>query len=102
MRFYGRPHSQRSPVMWFRSLFGRPRTCAPTGRGRRRPTRKPLLETLEDRCLLSLAPVVNSPFAVGANPQAIVTAHLDGDSYLDLAVANYGSDTVSIWLGDVN
>lgn len=73
---------------------------------RRRPTRRSppasrlCLEALEDRCLLSFSPAVIYP--VGLNPNAVVTADFNGDSRLDLAVANYASNTVSILLGNAN
>jgi len=39
-------------------------------------------------------------FAVGANPESIVTADFNGDGKLDLATANSGDNTVSVLLGD--
>lgn len=42
----------------------------------------------------------NSPITVGSGPSWIVAAKLNGDGRVDLAVANQGSDTVSILLGD--
>jgi uncharacterized protein (TIGR03437 family) len=41
-----------------------------------------------------------SPIAVGANPMAIVTADFNGDGNPDVAVANFGSGTVTVLLGD--
>lgn len=38
--------------------------------------------------------------AVGSNPNGIVTADFNGDGIPDLAIANQGSNTVSILLGD--
>ena len=38
--------------------------------------------------------------SVGANPVAVITADFNGDGNLDLAVANNGSDSVSIRLGN--
>ncbi len=58
------------------------------------------LEVLEDRCLLSLSPVASFP--VGINPQAVVTADFNNDGQLDLATVNYGDNTVSVLLGNVN
>src|SRR5437867_7786892 len=63
-------------------------------------THKPALELLEDRCLPSFSPAVSYP--VGPNPQAVVTADLNGDGNLDLAVANYSDSTVSVLLGNGN
>ena len=65
---------------------------------RRGNASRPNLEVLEDRCLLSFSPAVSYP--VGANPQAVVTADFNGDGRLDLAVANSGSSTVSVLLGN--
>jgi hypothetical protein len=59
---------------------------------------RPLLEALEDRRLLSFfAPV---SYAAGANPQAVVTADFNRDGRLDIAVANYNSNDVSVLLGN--
>jgi hypothetical protein len=63
-------------------------------------TWRPRLETLEDRCLLSFSPAVSYP--VGAGPQAVVAGDFNNDHVLDLAVANYGSSTVSVLLGKPN
>ena len=38
--------------------------------------------------------------AVGSNPQAVVAADFRGDGKIDLAVANYNSDTISVLLGN--
>jgi hypothetical protein len=35
-------------------------------------------------------------YGVGANPAAVCTSDLDGDGYLDLIVANRGSDSISV------
>jgi hypothetical protein len=71
---------------------------------RRRPARlRPLpsrlyLEPLEDRCLLSFSPAVS--YAVGTTPQAVLTADFNSDGRLDLAVANYSSNNISVLLGN--
>src|SRR4051794_40868807 len=67
---------------------------------RRSRSSRLLLESLEERCLLSFSPAVNYP--VGANPQAVVTGDFNGDGRLDLAVANSSSNTVSILQGNAN
>ena len=41
-----------------------------------------------------------SPFAVGTNPYSVAVADFNGDGNPDLAVANYGSGTVTVLLGD--
>ena len=61
------------------------------------PASRPLLEVLEDRCLLSFSPAVAYP--VGANPQAMLAADFNGDGKLDLAVVNTTSGSVSVLLG---
>lgn len=43
-----------------------------------------------------------SPFTVGDQPIGIVARDLTGDSRLDLAVANYGNDNVSVLVGQGN
>ena len=54
--------------------------------GLRAAMHRPQLEVLEDRCLPSfLAPV---SYAVGSNPQAVITANFNNDAVLDLAVVN--------------
>ncbi len=42
----------------------------------------------------------NSSVTVGTTPQGIITADFNGDGKLDLAVANSGSNTVSVLLGN--
>ena len=46
------------------------------------------------------APASSSPVAVGTNPHSITAADLNRDGRRDLVTANYGSDNVSILLGD--
>ena len=69
---------------------------------RSRSTRPPSLrmEPLEDRRLLAFDLAVNYP--AGDNPQAIVTADFNGDTRLDLAIANHGSSNVSVLLGNAD
>jgi FG-GAP-like repeat/Chitobiase/beta-hexosaminidase C-terminal domain len=38
-------------------------------------------------------------FAVGSNPTSVISANFNGDTYADLAVANYSNNTVSVLLG---
>jgi hypothetical protein len=57
---------------------------------RRRVSCRPRLDVLEDRCLPSgFSAPVNYP--VGTNPQAVVTADVNGDGKLDLITANQGT-----------
>src|SRR5205823_606771 len=44
----------------------------------------------------SVATFPGSPITVGTSPQAIAAADLDGDGRPDLAVANFGSDIVTL------
>src|SRR5262249_37843668 len=73
------------------------------GKQGRRTLRRPSalrfhLDILEDRTLLTFfAPV---SYAAGTNPAAVVTADFNSDGRLDLAVANAGSNTISILLGN--
>jgi parallel beta-helix repeat protein len=46
------------------------------------------------------SPAANSPAAVGAEPSAVVAGDFNGDGVPDLAIANYGSGTVAILLGN--
>jgi len=66
----------------------------------RHRSRKPLLELLEDRTLLSVsfAPAVS--YSVGSYPQGVVTGDFRGDGKLDLAVANFHSNNVGVLLGN--
>ncbi len=60
-----------------------------------------LAEAMEERMLLSggaLLPGAVCP--VGSNPQCVAIADLNGDGKQDLVTANYGSDTVSVLLGN--
>ncbi len=41
-------------------------------------------------------------FAVGTNPRSVAVADIDGDTKLDLVVANSGSDNVSVLVNDGN
>src|SRR6516165_10700371 len=69
-------------------------------RSGRRPTAewKPSIECLEQRTLPSLfAPTVN--YTVGSSPVYVASGDFNGDNKLDLAVANFASNSVSILLG---
>ena len=46
------------------------------------------------------SPMTGSPVAVGTNPYSIATGDADADGELDLVVANYGSNSVTILQGD--
>jgi hypothetical protein len=48
----------------------------------------------------TFAQATNSPVPVGAEPSSIVVADFNGDGVPDLAVANYGSNTLTILLGN--
>src|SRR5437867_4389896 len=62
---------------------------------RRRTTTPLLLEVLEDRTVPSfLAPIASYP--TGSIPQAVLAADFTGDSLADLAVVNYGDNSVSV------
>src|SRR5262249_58706206 len=66
----------------------------------RAPPHRPNLEALKDRNLLSFSPAVSYP--AGTNPLAVVAADFNGDGRLDLAVANYLDDSVSVLLGNAD
>ena len=41
-----------------------------------------------------------SPFAVGKNPSSVVLADFNGDGFLDIAVANRGDNSISVFKGN--
>src|SRR5262249_31021167 len=92
---------QRRSTMSSRSFF---RRSQPRRKVRRAnhplAGRWPQIEALEDRRLLAFSPVAN--YGVGQSPQAIVSADLNNDHILVLAVANYSDSTVSVLLGNAN
>ena len=45
-------------------------------------------------------PAAGSPVTVGTGPASVAMGQINGDSTLDLAVANYGSDNATILLGN--
>ena len=48
----------------------------------------------------SFSQPMGSPYGVGQSPFAVAVGDFNGDGHADLAVANEGSDTVTILLGD--
>src|SRR5260370_37693285 len=70
--------------------------------GRRKRARcysyRPLMLVLEDRTLLSF--ITAASYAVGFNPHSLALADFNGDGVPDLAVANSGSASVSVLLGN--
>ena len=76
-----------------------PRRChARNGRAQRL-----VIEALEDRCLLSdgeLSFADPADYAAGKNSQSVTAGHFHDPGILDLAVANFGSNDVSIFLGN--
>jgi hypothetical protein len=91
--------------MWFRtslaSLNHQSQTqanrAAQRAADRRRQARRLLFEGLEHRNLMAFDVAVTYP--VGDNPQAVVAADFNNDTFQDLAVANYGTSNVSVLLG---
>jgi hypothetical protein len=63
------------------------------------PTARLSVELLEDRRVLSFSPLVNYP-VVESDPTSAVAADFNNDGWLDLAVANVSSNTVSVLLGN--
>ncbi|MGA2740903.1 MAG: FG-GAP-like repeat-containing protein [Bryobacteraceae bacterium] len=58
------------------------------------------ITVLLGNALGGFVPAAGSPIAVGANPMAVTAADFNQDGDPDLAVANYGSGTVTVLLGD--
>src|SRR2546425_10131087 len=70
----------------------------PATRRCRRPFRHLLLERLESRVVPGfLAPLA---FDAGSGPVSVTVGDFNGDGHLDLAVANLGSNDVSVLLGN--
>jgi hypothetical protein len=74
--------------------------CNPRRRDRslRRAALRLNVEALEDRCLLAFLDPVT--YGVGHHPISIVAADFNGDTFMDLAAANYLDDTVSVLAGN--
>jgi acetyl esterase/lipase len=93
---YLKSSSARTRPGWARRVHGRtPRT--------RRTAARLGIEQLEDRCLLSggeLSFTDPVDYAAGQNPRSVVTGDFRGIGIQDLAVANSGNNTVSIFLGN--
>src|SRR5438045_3972296 len=66
--------------------------------------RRPRLTVLplEDRTAPAVfTPAPGSPFSAGgSNTQSLTTGDFNGDGRSDLVTTNYGSDTVSVFLGN--
>jgi len=102
--------------MWFDSVLdylkSGPARTRPGGARRaprrtppKRPVARPLcVELLEDRCLLSgglsFADPIDINLGAGKSPQSIATGDFRGIGIQDLAVADSGSNEVSILLGN--
>src|SRR5262245_46615265 len=94
--FQRRPIPERRRIMWAFSWL-RNSKQSPSSEHRsvqrspgQRARLRPQLEVLEDRCLPSgFSQPIN--YSVGNNPQAVLTADLNGDGKLDLITANLGT-----------
>jgi hypothetical protein len=95
--------------MWFRakkSGSSKSRAASPPSRRRQRPadrkreSRRLLLESLEERRVLTFLPAVD--YVVGDSPQALVSGDFNGDGRTDLVVANTGSNNVTLLLGNAD
>ncbi len=78
--------------MWSSLIFGRSQS--------QRTRRRACHEALEGRRLLSFAPAVS--YAVGIDPESVVTADFNNDGHLDVATANAGANTFSVLLGNAD
>src|SRR5262245_63249361 len=58
---------------------------------------RPLIDILEARTVPSFVSAAN--YAAGSFPYSVAVGDFDGDGSPDLAVANIGSNTVSVFLG---
>ncbi|HEV3204841.1 MAG TPA: VCBS repeat-containing protein, partial [Gemmataceae bacterium] len=64
------------------------------------PYYRPLVKVLEDRLLLSF--IAGLSFDAGFDSDSVVVGEFNRDGIPDLAVTNYGIDTVSVLLGNGN
>src|SRR5262245_10100651 len=81
--------------------FRSPATRHAGSRKSKRPrveTCRQLVETLEERELLSFNPIVN--YELADYHESVVAGYFNNDTVLDLAVANSSSGTVSVMLGN--
>ncbi len=67
----------------------------------RRPTFRPRAEELETRVVPSLFLAAQN-FATDTEPLSVAVGDFNGDGRPDLAVANFGSNSVSVLLGNGN
>ena len=88
---------------WLRNL--RDILTAPRGKAKQRrrtplrgSTLRPRLEALEDRCLLSLSPVVN--YSVAASPLDATFGDFNGDTHIDVATINNSQLSILHGRGD--
>jgi len=78
---------------WLRRLFRNP---AASPARRPRPACRPTLERLEDRLTPSVTFGAQQTFAAGATPTSVAVADFTGDGRLDLVVADFGSNAVTV------
>lgn len=82
--------------MWLRST---PPVASPrNGKRSQKPTRRLIVEALEDRCLLSLTPAVD--YAVLTSPIDAVVGDFNRDGYADVATINNSQLSVLHGIGD--
>jgi hypothetical protein len=90
-----------TPRSWIRNLFALPpRTARKAGSRAAGGARcRPAVEALEDRSLpaVNFAAAVSHP--VGAGPSSVAVEDFNDDGRQDLAVANFGDNSVSVVLG---
>ena len=86
---------------WLDSLKSRlSRPPTRTAANRRKFARRLLLENLEARDLLAL--VAGDNYPIGDQPEAVLTADINGDGRLDVVTANRGTSDVSVLLGNAD
>jgi hypothetical protein len=67
---------------------------------RRQAARRLLMENLETRCLMAFDVLPSSPYSTGANPVRVELAFVNGDSNLDMVVANSTGASIDVLLGN--
>jgi Calx-beta domain-containing protein/VCBS repeat protein len=84
--------------MWMKTFFKSLTSTSIRQRPTRRPASRLRLEALEDRCLLSFAPLAD--YGLSGPPPALAAVDLDGDGLIDLGIGRLQTSIVADLNGD--